>query len=218
MSDPLREPRPPASEPGSARGVQSPRVTPPDPDPDPAGDLELMGRVARGDREAFATLYDRHGNSIMGFLYRLAQDRGLAEDLTQETFLRAWRAAPRWEPRARVLTWLYLIARRLWWHAAARRRTRREGLRALAEREAREAAPGPAPPEWLARREAARQVERALAGLSPRLRLLFVLVRLQGLSLAEAAQVAGIPVGTAKSRIAAAELALRRALKAGEPG
>jgi RNA polymerase sigma-70 factor (ECF subfamily) len=170
-----------------------------------------MARVARGDREAFAALYDRHAASIMGFLHRLSGRREVAEDLTQETFLRAWRAAPRWQPLARVSTWLHLIARRLWWNQAARRR--REAAR-------RSRAPDDAPAsrdapvaQRLAHREGAERVRAALDALSPRLRIVFVLLRLQGLSLKETALIAGVPVGTVKSRAAAAEAALRRALE-----
>lgn len=178
-------------------------------------DRDLMHRIAGGDREAFARLYDIHGASVMGFLFRLCADRQLAEDLTQETFLRAWRAAPRWRPLARVSTWLYLIARRLWWNASARRRLRRERSRAGTEGQ-----PGrqqgqdrePEPLERLARLEAAAAVQAALGQLSPRLRVVFVLLRLEGRSLRETAQIAGVPIGTAKSRAAAAELALRRLL------
>ncbi len=150
----------------------------------------------------------------MGFLFRLCADRQLAEDLTQETFLRAWRAAPRWRPLARVSTWLYLIARRLWWNASARRRLRRERGPAHAERQAAGHGPdrAPEPLERLARRESAAAVQAALGELSPRLRLVFVLLRLQGCSLRETAQIAGVPIGTAKSRAAAAELTLRRLL------
>ena len=74
-----------------------------------------MASVAAGDRAAFVRLYERYGAPIHGFLWRLAGDRDLAEDLTQETFLRAWRAAPRWRPTGRVSTWLFQIAKRAWW-------------------------------------------------------------------------------------------------------
>jgi RNA polymerase sigma-70 factor (ECF subfamily) len=172
-----------------------------------------MARVALGDRDAFASLYDRHAASIQGFLERLSGDRQVAEDLCQETFLRAWRAAPRWVPTAKVTTWLHLIAKRLWWNRAARRRRRRPAGRPVAHDPP---APQAAVLETLARREDAARVRAALDALSPRLRLVFVLLRLQGLSLRDAARVAGVPVGTVKSRVAAAEAALRRALAPGE--
>jgi RNA polymerase sigma-70 factor (ECF subfamily) len=173
-------------------------------------DQMLMARVRDGDRQAFETLYGRFGSPVMGFLFRLCGDRSLAEDLTQEVFLRVWRAAAGWRPLGRVSTWIFQIAKHLWWNEAARRR-RRRGRPAPAGDAAEDGRPSPA--ERLARVEAAQAVQAALAGLSPRLRLVFVLVRLEGLPYAEAAEVAGIPVGTVKSRAAAAEAALRKRLR-----
>jgi RNA polymerase sigma-70 factor (ECF subfamily) len=149
----------------------------------------------------------------MRFLYRLCGQRALAEDLTQDVFLKVWRAAAGWQPLGKVSTWLFQIAKRHWWNEAAKRR-RRAPVRGPSLEEAPETATdtGGGPAERLARAEAARAVEDALAGLSPRLRLVFVLVRLERLAYAEAARIAGIPVGTVKSRAAAAEAALRRLL------
>lgn len=173
-----------------------------------------MARVRDGDRQAFEALYARYGSPVMRFLFRLCGDRTLAEDLTQDVFLKVWRAAAGWRPLGKVSTWLFQIAKRHWWNEAAKRR-RRRGVRGevqagVPETAARDSA---VPPERMARAEAAAAVAAALAGLSPRLRLVFVLLRLEGLSLAEAAEVAGIPVGTVKSRAAAAEAALRKRLR-----
>jgi RNA polymerase sigma-70 factor (ECF subfamily) len=193
-------------------------LTPCPPDPDPAqADAELMARVRAGDRQAFESLYSRYGSPVMRFLYRLCADRALAEDLTQDVFLKVWRAAAGWRPIGRVSTWLFQIAKHHWWNEAARRRRRAgvnvpmpsDGAAPIADRAADAEAE---PADRLARAEAAAAVSRALASLSPRLRLVFVLLRLEGCSLAETAEIAGIPVGTVKSRAAAAERALRKHL------
>jgi RNA polymerase sigma-70 factor (ECF subfamily) len=172
-----------------------------------------MARVRGGDREAFAALYSRYGSPVMRFVFRLCGDRALAEDLTQDVFLKVWRAAPGWRPLGRVSTWLFQIAKHHAWNVTAsrRRRAAREERVREAARDAPAADP-PAPGETLARAETAKAVVRALADLSPRLRLVFVLLRLEGLDLAETARIAGIPVGTVKSRAAAAEAALRARL------
>jgi RNA polymerase sigma-70 factor (ECF subfamily) len=183
--------------------------SPPDPDHAEASDEELLGAAGRGDAEAFATLYDRYGPRIMGFCHRLSGERSTAEDLTQETFLRAWRAAPRWRPEGPVPTWLYQIARRAWWKRRDRTRMRRaREARAADLRAGRTEASAGSPED----REFALRLEGALRRLSPRLRLVFVLVRLHGLPYAEAASIAGLRLGTVKSRMAAAEAALRRTL------
>lgn len=176
-----------------------------------------MARVRDGDREAFAQLYSRYGSPVMRFLYRLCGDRALAEDLTQDVFLKVWHAAAGWRPLGRVSTWLFQIAKHHWWNEAAKRK-RRGPLatpRAQPAGESREREDHVPPAgEALARAESAKAVAQALAALSPRLRVVFVLVRLEGVSYAETAEIVGIPVGTVKSRAAAAEAWLRTHLRA----
>ncbi|MDF1701317.1 MAG: RNA polymerase sigma factor [Planctomycetota bacterium] len=183
-------------------------------------DQQLMARVRDGDREAFEALYLRFGSPVMRFLYRLCGDRVLAEDLTQDVFLKVWRAAAGWRPLGKVGTWLFQIAKHHWWNEAAKRR-RRAAIQgspwtAQAAADARDERATP-PTERVTRVEWARAVEAALAALSPKLRLVFVLVRLEGVSYAETAEIAGIPVGTVKSRAAAAEAALRKRLRREDP-
>ncbi len=171
-----------------------------------------MAGVRRGERLAFEALYSRYGSPVMRFLYRLSGDRVLAEDLTQDTFLKVWRAAPRWRPIGRVSTWLFQIAKRHWWNEGAKRRRRRGISLPDDDQSARTPTKDVGPEAHAARADLARAVREAVAALPRRLRLVFVLVRLEGLALAEAAQVAGIPVGTVKSRLAAAEKQLARRL------
>lgn len=175
-------------------------------------DQRLLALVGEGDRAAFETLYDRYGARVMGFLHGMCRDRQVAEDLTQETFLRVWSAAPRWRPTGRVSTWIFQIAKRRWFTRRARRLLRREREASAA---ARRRGPDAGPEAVLLAREEGERLARALAGLSARLRLVFVLVRLAGLSYAETAEVAGLRLGTVKSRMAAAEAALRRDLGPG---
>ncbi|MDJ0975496.1 MAG: sigma-70 family RNA polymerase sigma factor [Planctomycetota bacterium] len=175
-------------------------------------DEALMAGVRRGERLAFEALYSRYGSPVMRFLYRLSGDRVLAEDLTQDTFLKVWRAAPRWRPIGRVSTWLFQIAKRHWWNEGAKRRRRRGISLPDDDQSARTPTKDVGPEAHAARADLARAVREAVAALPRRLRLVFVLVRLEGLALAEAAQVAGIPVGTVKSRLAAAEKQLARRL------
>ena len=178
--------------------------------PDATHAQRLVARMAGGDEEALRSLYDTHGARILRFLHALTGDRQAAEDLTQETFLAAWRAAPGYRPRAPVEHWLYTIARRLGWRHGRRRRRAAETARGFAAKTDRRTTP--APEDRLAREDEAARLRSALTALPPRLRLVFVLVRIAGCTYAEAAHVAGLPVGTVKSRMSVAERRLRAQL------
>lgn len=165
-----------------------------------------MARTARGDRDAFALVYARHAPPIMSFLAHALADRVTAEDLCQETFVRAFRASPRFRPGAPLAPWLFRIARNLTATEFRRRRSARTAP--LVRLEGRGSDPAAATSEL----EPA--LAAALASLSERLRIAFVLVRMQGQSYEAAAALLAVPVGTVKSRAAAAEAALRRRLAA----
>lgn len=169
-----------------------------------------MERVRDGDREAFAELYRREAPRLFAVLVHLCGARERAEDVLQEVFLKAWRAAPRWRPDAPVGAWLLAIARRAGWNAGAFRRRRRALRRtgSAADIQATEVL-APRTEDALEAADEVTRVRGALARLSPPLRFVFVLVRLHGSTLAEAAEAAGVPVGTVKSRLAAAESKLR---------
>src|SRR5579862_9619912 len=86
------------------------------PEPEPAApDETLYARVAGGDAGAFTDLVERHRRRIMAVAARMTGDRGAAEDIVQESFIRAWVKAPAWRPpgnggTARFATWLTRIA------------------------------------------------------------------------------------------------------------
>ena len=73
-------------------------------------DVELMLKVKRGDREAFGLLVHRYRKQLINFIYRFTTNPGESEDLAQEVFVRAYQAAPKYEPKAAFSTWLYRIA------------------------------------------------------------------------------------------------------------
>jgi RNA polymerase sigma-70 factor (ECF subfamily) len=73
-------------------------------------DFALLEATARGDTHAFESLVKRYQGPLLNFIARYIGDRAAAEDLTQEVFLRVYRAAPRFEPRTRVSTWIFRIA------------------------------------------------------------------------------------------------------------
>jgi RNA polymerase sigma-70 factor (ECF subfamily) len=186
-------------------------VTPPASPRSPAtpSDADLLARAAGGDEAAFATLYHRHAASVMAFAWHLAWDRSAAEDAVQETFWRVWRAAARFRPGAPLEPWLYRIARRAALDARRRARGRpREGSPAPEP-----AAPARGPDDLDPAASAG--LRDAVDRLSGRLRVAFVLVRLGGHSYADAATILQVPEGTVKSRVAAAQAAVRRRLARG---
>lgn len=85
-------------------------------------DLELMLRVSRGDAGSFELLLNRYRAPLFSYFVRMVRDEGLAEDLTQEVFLRVYQARERYQPDARFTTWLYRIATNLALNAIRHRR------------------------------------------------------------------------------------------------
>ena len=72
---------------------------------------ELVARVRQGDEEAFRLVFDRYSRPVLSFIYDMVGERGLAEDLTQETFVRAYRGLSGLREEARLSTWLFAIAK-----------------------------------------------------------------------------------------------------------
>jgi RNA polymerase sigma-70 factor (ECF subfamily) len=179
---------------------------------------EAMDRYAQGDAGAFAVIYAGLEQKLRSFLMRLAGAAPIADDLLQETFMRIHRARGSFEPGARVVPWAYAIARNAWLDHA-----RSAHARSLRERDANagddppsawEPATGPeADSEQTAiAREMAAVVQRVLAGLPPAQREAFVLLRYEGMSVQEAAEVLGSTPTAVKLRAFRAYEALRAAL------
>ncbi len=164
--------------------------------------------AAAGDPLAAAALV-RATQADVWRLCAALGDAGTADDLTQETYLRAFGSLHRFEGRSSVRTWLLAIARRVCADAVRSRRRRRLTLvRDAADLEVLSAGPG-GPADAVA--EGA-TVADLLSRLDPDRREAFVLTQLLGLPYAEAAEVAGCPVGTIRSRVARARADLLESL------
>jgi RNA polymerase sigma-70 factor (ECF subfamily) len=174
---------------------------------------ELVARLARGEREGpLSALYAAYGGQVYGLGLQLLRDAGLAEDLVQETFVRLWRSAVRYDPaRSSVRTFVFTLARRtavdLW---------RRRGALPLELEEPSEAGvAGNEAYEHLLLRLA---VGEALDELSDAHREVLVLQYREDLTQAQVAERLQIPLGTVKSRTAHALKALERGLEERELG
>ncbi len=156
-------------------------------------------RLKPDPRADFPALYQKYGDRIYRFCYRLSGSASDAEDLTQEVFLAAFQGAGRFEGRATVQTWLYRIALNCWRHA---RRAPRLDTATLEDA----AHPGPGLEQAVTD---AASLTCALAALPPDLREAFLLVKAEGLTHCEAAQVLDIPLGTVQFRVHQASRRLR---------
>jgi RNA polymerase sigma-70 factor (ECF subfamily) len=172
-----------------------------------SSERQLVRRCLAGERAAFDRLYDRHGARVFHLLRRLTGSEAEAEDLTQETFLAAYRSLESWRGEGAFGTWLCGIAVRL--SANARRRSSQRETEPLDEELE---APGVDPLSHCLRAEMERRIEIAIEALPPLPREVFVLVRVEGLSYVETAQWLEIPLGTVQSRLWRASCLLQKAL------
>jgi RNA polymerase sigma-70 factor (ECF subfamily) len=164
-------------------------------------DRQLVEQTLAGDTRAFAALVDRYGPPITSLCYASTLDRAEADDLTQEIFLSVWRKLASFRGEAAFSTWLFALARN-----ACIDRSRRKGARpqqqlATAASEEVTAADDPDSATVAAILALART-------LSEPLRQALLLRDIQGLSYDEIATIQGVPVGTVRSRIASARLAI----------
>lgn len=173
-----------------------------------ASDADLMLRIAAGDRsDALETLVARYSSAIFGLGMRLHSDRGTAEELVQDTFVRLWRSAERYDPeRGSVRTFVYAIARR-----AAIDQRRRVASRPLPTVEALdETGDDDEPYERLM---TGLEVRAALGTLSDKHRVTLELFYDEDLSGPQIAERLQIPLGTVKTRAHHALRALRKELE-----
>jgi RNA polymerase sigma-70 factor (ECF subfamily) len=170
---------------------------------------ELIGRARAGDVGAFEVLADVHADRLYTVALRLLGDRGEAEDVLQETLLRAWRGIRRFEGRAMVFTWLYRIAVNES-NRALERRQRRGANVPVDEQAVELSAPSRDGPVSHAEREELREALRvAISQLSVPCRTALVLRDIEGLSTREAAEIAGVGEAAFKSRLHQARLRVR---------
>ncbi len=166
----------------------------------PTIDDHLVWRARRGDAAAFSEIFERYQQRIINYIYGLVHDRELANDLAQESFLKAYKALPRMGDDLRLAPWLYRIAGNTAFSALRRRRLIRwlpllnEGITTsnmdgdIAEAEA---------------------VHRALAKLPAKYAAPLLLHSHEGLSCNEIAEILGISSGAVKTRLFRAREAFR---------
>jgi RNA polymerase sigma-70 factor (ECF subfamily) len=178
-------------------------------------DEELVAQSIRGDADSFNQLILRWERPIYALAYRTIGREEDARDVCQETFLRAFRALPRFRGQAKFSSWLYSIALNLcrdW----IRRERRAPTIQAPEHVDLLELAAAAGPSEtvetFVARRDVPRAVKQAMARLPPEQRTAILLKEYHGLTFQEIADIVGCPLSTVKTRLYQGLAVLRREL------
>ena len=175
-------------------------------------DDELVLRSQQGDVRAFDELVERYHGKIYGLTYNMTSNREDAEDLTQEVFIKAFEALPRFRGNSSFYTWLYRIAL----NRAFTRRRQQKPADSVEQRhdEGEEFSdPGDRPEKRMQREEQADVIHQALDTLNEEQRTVIVMRELEGFSYETMAEMLDVSVGTIRSRLHRAREQLREALK-----
>ena len=167
----------------------------------------LIAKVLRGDADAERRLYEAHVDRVFRMAYRMAGDATQAEDLTQDTFIRAFDRLADYRGDAPFGAWLHRVATTVIL-SALRRRKRVQSVESLRDDLEMIGSAAPAGDPQLKRR-----LERAVSGLDDPQRLVFVMHDMEGFTHQEIAAAMDTPVGTAKARLSRARKKLRDALR-----
>ena len=174
----------------------------------------VLARAQQGDGEAFRVLVERHSRRAFQLAFRMTRNEQDAEDVVQESFLRAYRQLGRFESRANFGTWLYRIVANCSVDLMRSKQARHDQVRGDSLDEVMEmpAADAPGPDRMAQSAEIQERVQTALAGLSPLERAAFTLRHYEGRSIDEISAALGLGTSAAKHSVFRAVKKLRLAL------
>ena len=183
----------------------------------------IVRRCLAGDEKAYRELVELYQGQVYSVVFRMVRSREDAQDLTQETFVRMFRALDRYDLQRPFAAWLFTIASRL---AIDHIRRRRVVPVSLTQREAGSDEeydieipdPGPTPDEVTSRTEEERRTEELIRSLPPHYRIVVMLRHQRDLSYEEIAEALHLPLGTVKARIHRARELLKVKLERMERG
>jgi RNA polymerase sigma-70 factor (ECF subfamily) len=194
--------------------------------PDPTGDgrtshlddAELIRRARAGDHQSLDDLVQRHYKNVFNLAYRLSGNYDDAQDIVIEAFIRVHNALPNFRGDANFSTWIYRITKNVFLDERKKQRLRSHAsLEEMVELEDSSVSrqvedPTPGPSRVVERREQAEMVQEAVATLPKNQRLMIALYHFQHRSYEEIAEIMNLPIGTVKSRLNRARLALKNKL------
>ncbi|MDA0747814.1 MAG: sigma-70 family RNA polymerase sigma factor [bacterium] len=179
-------------------------------------DVDILAEVADGDIDAYGKIVNRYKARLYNFVFRFVGDRETAEDIVQETFLRAFKKRKEYRAIANFSTWLFTIAGNL----AKSELRRRKRWRLFSLHKDEESDTGMELPDETFRPDtltessiADVQIQQAILSLPENYRQVVLLRDVEGLSYQEISEISNCPVGTVKSRVNRARLKLQQKLK-----
>jgi RNA polymerase sigma-70 factor (ECF subfamily) len=170
-------------------------------------DPEVLRRAQRGDERAFAQILRTYETTIFNYVYRIVGDRALAEDLTQEVFVRVFQALPRFSLRCKFTTWLFQVTKNRVLDELRARERRPQSVVAIEEAPRLEVVDPP-----VERLETIEAVWRAVRELNPDLKMALLLRDVAGMPYNEIADSLEITLATVKWRIFKAREEVQQAL------
>ncbi len=182
-------------------------------------EVALIAEAVEGSQRAFQTLVERYQRPVFSLVVRMVRDHGIAEDVTQEVFIKAWLALARYDPRRRFASWLFKIASN-----AAIDHLRRKKLpttpiessdpdeSSILDRTPDERAE--AADTLIKRHELAAALEAAVAALRPEYRLVVLLRFKEEQPYRNIAEITGMPLGTVKTNLRRARREIEQRLRA----
>ncbi len=187
-------------------------------------DAAVVAQVLAGDKDAFRLLVERHSRSIFRVAYRMTGDRQDAEEIVQETFLRAYKSLNRFELRANLSTWLYRIAVNRTLDLLSSKKTQMQSpskdsfqisdhIDPDQEHQVQLPATAPGPERLLLSLEVKHRIAQALGLLTPAERVAFTMRHMEGQSIEEISKVLNLKSSAAKNTVFRAVQKLRQQLE-----
>lgn len=171
---------------------------------------DLVTRVCQGDAEAFRLIFERYSRPVISFIFDMVNDRALAEELTQETFVRAFRAIHTMRRETKLSTWLFGIARNVA-RESLRARARANNHVDLSDKSVMDLSDqNPVPVEGLLSKELNELIHRSLAALDEDKRLVFTLKVLHQCSYEEISMITGFSLAKLKTDLHRARAEMRK--------
>jgi RNA polymerase sigma-70 factor (ECF subfamily) len=171
---------------------------------------ELVARVRRGDEEAFRLIFERYSRPVLSFIFDMVGDRGVAEDLAQETFVRAYKGLNSLRDETKLSTWLFSIAKNVARESLRTKVRDRNNVELDGEEVFELPDETPTPACRLLDKELSAVIQRALLRLDEDKRTVFTLKVFQQRSYEEIAEITGHSIGKLKTDLHRARAEMRR--------